>query len=425
MKILDFGIYTPTTPFEPILLLSLVALIWISWSQSERFVRSAFIVSALAILLFVAKVWFADFKHFSILFGVFALFGIFIGATRYISFSKMKYVFASWIVLLAFGLWFFEIFKFIPFHKMHYINQPFRLYFSGYIAWAIFLVLSSAAVFFLPNRKRSFGLWIGILFMFVILLEGRPSTLGLTKYNDVLFWGTGVDKANSYGETELYVVVEKQDIERVKELLAAGANVNEPRTKVIGGASTPFEKAVLSNNYELFLLLADNGGNITKPNKDGNMPIHLASEPTVTELRIVKYLLDNGADISARDKGDDQPIHRAVKKGFNFKTREDVFNPELVKFLLENGADIESPAKFYSGERIYTPLALAVMKSNYEVVKALVELGANLNPNGLNCLKLAKDSRKNMARMGSETSKKSVERLDSIIEYLTSLTSDE
>ena len=261
--------------------------------------------------------------------------------------------------------------------------------------------------------------------MFVILLEGRPSTLGLTKYNDVLFWGTGVDKANSYGETELYVVVEKQDIERVKELLAAGANVNEPRTKVIGGASTPFEKAVLSNNYELFLLLADNGGNITKPNKDGNMPIHLASEPTVTELRIVKYLLDNGADISARDKGDDQPIHRAVKKGFNFKTREDVFNPELVKFLLENGADIESPAKFYSGERIYTPLALAVMKSNYEVVKALVELGANLNPNGLNCLKLAKDSRKNMARMGSETSKKSVERLDSIIEYLTSLTSDE
>ena len=293
------------------------------------------------------------------------------------------------------------------------------MYVSGYIAWGIFLVLSGAIIFFLKNKKRALASWIGVLFLFVVLLEGKPSTFGLTKYNNVLFWGVGVDRANAYGETQLYVAVKEQDIERVKELLAAGADVNEPRTKVIGGASTPFEKAILSNNYNLFLLLAEKGGNITKPNKDGNMPIHLASEPTVTEFRIVKYLLDHGADINARDMSDDQPIHRAVKKGFDFKTRTDAFNPDLVEFLLEHGADIESPAKFYSGERIYTPLALAVLKSNYLVVKRLVELGADLKPNSLDIVKLAKDSRKNLARMNNETSIKSVERLDMIIEYLT------
>lgn len=421
MKLIEFDSYTPATPFEPILVLSLLILVWLSWQQSDRFIRLTLLVASLALSVFALQVWFEDFKHFAVLYGLFALIGIFFSVTRFISVSKLKYVFASWLVLLTFGLWFFEILKFIPFHSMHYINQPFRLYFSGYIAWGIFLVLSGAAIFFSKNKKRASASWIGVLFLFVVLLEGMPTTLGLTKYNDVLFWGTGVDRANAYGETELYIAVKKQDIKRVKELLAAGANVNEPRTKVIGGASTPFEKAILSNNYELFLLLAEKGGNVTKLNKDGNMPIHLASEPTVTEFRIVKYLLDHGADINARNKEDKQPIHIAVSSVFDFKSKQKVYNPNLVNFLIEHGADTESPAKFYNGERIYTPLALAVMKSNYLVVKRLVELGADLKPNGLDVLKLAKDSRKNLARMNNETTIKSVEQLDMIIEYLTPL----
>lgn len=421
MKLIEFDSYTPATPFEPILILSLLILVWLSWQQSERFIRSTLLASSLAFCIFALKVWFEDFKHFAVLYGLFSIIGVLFSVTRFISVSKLKFVFASWFVFLAFGLWFFEILKFIPFHRMHYINQPFRLYFSGYIAWGIFLALSGIAIFFLKNKKRVLASWIGVLFLFVVLLEGKPSTLGLTKYNDVLFWGAGVDRANSYGETELYVAVKKQDIGRVKELLAAGANVNEPRTKVIGGASTPFEKAILSNNYELFLLLAEKEANITKPNKDGNMPIHLASEPTVTEFRIVKYLLDHGADINARNKADRQPIHIAVSSAFDFKSKQKVYNPNLVKFLIEHGADIESPAKFYGGERIYTPLALAVMKSNYLVVKRLVELGADLKPNGLDVLKLAKDSRKNLARINNETSINSVEQLDMIIEYLTPL----
>ena len=127
MKLIEFGAYTPASPFEPILILSLLLLIWLSWQQSERFIRCALLVASLALSVFTLKVWFADFKHFAVLYGLFALIGIFFSVTRFISISKLKYVFASWFVLLTFGLWFFEILKFIPFHHMHYINQPFRL----------------------------------------------------------------------------------------------------------------------------------------------------------------------------------------------------------------------------------------------------------------------------------------------------------
>ncbi len=425
IEILGFGFSTPATPFEPILLFSLLALIWLSWSQSDRFVRSVFLVISITISLFAFKIWGANLKHFAVLFSAYALIGGFFGITRYVSLQKLKYILAGWLFVLIFGFWFLEIAKYTPFHKMHYINQPFRLYFSGYIAWGIFLLISGIVISFLPNKKRSFGVWIGVLWLFVILLEGSAgSKIGLRKYSANLYWGVGVDKANNYGKTPLYDAVKLQNIETVEKLLAQGADVNKPLVNYVGGPVTPFEAAIRSNNYDLFLLLVDHGADLLSENKDGSKPIHMATWHSVTDFRIIKYLLDNGAKINDRDKYDMQPIHLAMHKAYNNKTKEYIFNPDLVKFLIANGADIESKVKHHSPERKSTPLVLAASKANYEAVRVMVELGADLyaeDPYGRNALEFARYNKKALSANNNGTLSKSISGYNKIIEYLLPL----
>ncbi len=415
MKLIDSGICTSVVLFEPILLLSLLLLAWLSWSQSERFIRVAFVIAAVGVFLFSIKAWNHSFQHFAVLYGVFSSIGFFFGITRYFSLTQLKYVFAAWFVLLAFGLWFFETLKFIPFCNTHYIRQPLRFSFSGYTVWTVFLVLSSGLVYYLPNRKRSMGVWVGVLFVFVFMLEGGPITLGFKKYDDVLFWGIGPDKENSSGETELYVAVEQKNIKRVRELLSQGADVNKP-SKTIGGPTTPFEVAIRSNDYDLFLLVAEKGGDITQVNKGGSLPIHLAAYSWNFDLRIVQYLLDHGADIHARDKLLGlQPIHIAVGGAhFMGHGKLDNHSADMVGFLIENGADIEARTRHGS-----TPLIVAADYSDFEAVKSLVERGADIHAegsSGKNALEIARNRRGYIASPIEKN-----QRYDQIIDYLEPL----
>jgi ankyrin repeat protein len=57
-------------------------------------------------------------------------------------------------------------------------------------------------------------------------------------------------------------------------------------------------------------LLLEHGASVHVRNKDGQMPLHLASQHGVS--RVVKLLLEFGADVDARDNGNITPLHFAV-----------------------------------------------------------------------------------------------------------------
>ena len=367
-------------PFEAILLLSLVALTFFTYRQPLLFISKTLWVISAFLIIYSLGAFLQNYIHWSLIISVYACVGIAIGFIKRLPDNWFRWLSTIWLVLLIVGLWYLQFAKYIPFHTMHYINQPFRLYFSGFVAWGIFTALTAVAFFLIKNKSKAFICWVGVLWLFTLSLEGYKSyTIGLNQKSKGLYWGAGVDKTDHYGETPLYNAVQSNNFEEARTLINEGADVNQPRKKVIGGATTPFQAAILSGNYELFELLAKNGGNLDLPNNVGDFPIHLAAYPKVKDIKILEYLLAHGADINLRNSQDKQPIHIAMELGYNREEKQHFSNIETINFLLNNGADIESPFRHHHPELTSTPLLLAVAKGNLEAVKLLVEKGANLN----------------------------------------------
>lgn len=90
------------------------------------------------------------------------------------------------------------------------------------------------------------------------------------------------------------------------------------------------------------------------------------------EFEMIEYLLKHGADVNAREHyfDGDSPLMLAVGKN----------NLDLVKLLVEHGAN---PNIKYIDEvgdtEGYTPFLLAIQNNNFDMVKLLVEHGANVN----------------------------------------------
>jgi hypothetical protein len=158
--------------------------------------------------------------------------------------------------------------------------------------------------------------------------------------------------------TPLMQAVEKSDINTVKQLLDKGVDLNE-----IGYADRDItiREITINNNITMTAL---------------------AFAAWKGHTNVVKLLLDKGADINAVDDHGYTPLRSAIYKG----------HTDIVKMLLDKGADIETGMSFryrvgagspFSPSRYpianITPLALAVLKGHANVVKILIDRGADVD----------------------------------------------
>ena len=181
----------------------------------------------------------------------------------------------------------------------------------------------------------------------------------------------GEDKqAPAIGSEALFTAIEKGDIETVRLLVEAGADVNAAAGF---GGNTPLHEAVEEGNAEIVQILVDAGADIEAKGFMGQTPLGLAAEEGATE--IMQILLGKLAGSGTQEGEDKQAPAIGSEALFTAIEKGDV---ETVRLLVEAGADVNAAAGFGGN----TPLHEAVEEGNAEIVQILVDAGADIEAEG-------------------------------------------
>ena len=198
------------------------------------------------------------------------------------------------------------------------------------------------------------------------------------KYNDLLraLVSVGADldlkSATKYDKNRIYNTalnysILSENVEGVSILLNAGASIDN--------RSDYLHDAIEVNNLNIVKLLVNKGIDVNQIAKgedgtyyEGRSPLSLAVFKGNAE--IVKFLLLHDADVNM----DEEPILYTAVDCYN-NDKKNYLN--IIKLILNAGTDIDIR---YSGSiRGSTPLILSILNGYTEVVKLLIEYGADVN----------------------------------------------
>lgn len=163
---------------------------------------------------------------------------------------------------------------------------------------------------------------------------------------------------NEYKLTELHWAAYQGDLQRVRDLLDNGADVNA--TTVI--ESTPLLAAVQTGNLDVVGQLIDSGARVDHADVKGNTPLITAI--MFNQSDVAEYLVQHGAKVKMANKAKCSPLHYASANG----------NLGLVKILLAKGADMEGKSDWG-----WTALISAAFSCKLEIVNYLIAEGADIN----------------------------------------------
>lgn len=160
------------------------------------------------------------------------------------------------------------------------------------------------------------------------------------------------------GTDDLFAAIEKNDIQKVRYLIAIGAPVN---AKDPYASMTPLMMAAYDGYTEIARLLIEKGAEVNaKGGVDLDMTplIYAASQDRVD---MVKLLLEKGATVNAKTQYGWTPLFFAASRG----------RADIAKLLIDKGADVN--VKLPTGE---TALSEAEKQGSGDLVKFLRQAGA-------------------------------------------------
>ena len=211
--------------------------------------------------------------------------------------------------------------------------------------------------------------------------------------------GAGVNKTGTAGSSPLMVACERGPVAVVELLLRAKAEVNQRDPN--GG--TALHAAVGGDQPEIIALLLARGAEVNTSSTEGYTPAHTAALSRSTAT--VAALLKARPDLNRLTQGGLTPLHLAL----GGRASEEGGNPEIVRLLMEGGADINRPIAATGRSPLHlavqrnsvelcqvvlagkpnletqdndglTPLQQAASREKSDLVRLLLEAGANPNP---------------------------------------------
>lgn len=219
----------------------------------------------------------------------------------------------------------------------------------------------------------------------------------LEKVKECLANGANIESIDENGNTAFmwacfgdYFREESNYLSVAKFLFENGANINASN-----GSSTALHVAIQEDNREIAKFLIDNGIKLEVRDYEGKTPLVLAAD--FGQVEILRHIIKKGANIESRDNcswtaliwsafwGNIEAVKLLVENGANIEAKDKQGytvlmaavngsgdDLEVVKYLVQNGVDIE--AKDNEGK---TALIEATERNNGEVAEYLIKCGAN------------------------------------------------
>ncbi|MBC8867858.1 MAG: ankyrin repeat domain-containing protein [Planctomycetes bacterium] len=160
---------------------------------------------------------------------------------------------------------------------------------------------------------------------------------------------------------DVWVHIALNDPQKVKGLLAEGANVNGKD----GEGNTLLHAAAGSGVTEVVEVLIAHGADVRAKNKLGDTPLHEVAATEYAEA--AKLLIARGAAVDARNKLRHTPLHTAAITGTGKR---------MIPLLIDEGADVNAR----DGKQV-TPLVASLICGTLPggAVESLLQGGANVN----------------------------------------------
>lgn len=169
-------------------------------------------------------------------------------------------------------------------------------------------------------------------------------------------------------DKDLYDAADKGYLNKVKELVAQGCDVNYV-CKDSCADWTPVMIAAANGHLDVVKFLLENGANPNAQNRYGRTAISFAISYKFKP--IVETLLDYGADPTIESQDKDKP--NSGMAGALATSISDPDSYEILKILVYKTGNVNF--EFWD----YTPLMMAVRYDDYDFAKYLLEKGADVN----------------------------------------------
>lgn len=168
-------------------------------------------------------------------------------------------------------------------------------------------------------------------------------------------------------ENDLTWAVLYQDLDKVKQLIEAGADINYQEESA---GATALIMAVQYNFADIARYLIEKGADLSIRTKTGHTALMAAA---VSSEELFDLLVSKGADMSVKLENGTSAFTLSISGAMS-----DYVGLETAKKLLENGADVDEAAHSGPTEG-YTCLIMAAGNQRPDIVKFLVDEGVNVN----------------------------------------------
>jgi ankyrin repeat protein len=183
--------------------------------------------------------------------------------------------------------------------------------------------------------------------------------------------GEHIETQNAAGATPLMAASACGHVECVRYLLEQGADPNAEN----GNGQRPLTWAVARGRVRIIHLLIDAGADVNAVSrKFDSTPLY--SAVTYGSVACVEALLARGADPTIAGHGGRTPLHQCAYNLSARQTNDGAMN-RIATLLLDAGAGIEAKDNLN-----FTPLIAAAGQGNADMVRLLLERGADVHASG-------------------------------------------